>query len=78
MAIIPHVLSLPISLIAVDVFMTNSPIPPNAELLSVVAEKIPEVVTEADEALFDAITPTRLTGASHRNVIQEYEARLGQ
>ncbi|MDJ0886244.1 MAG: hypothetical protein QNI89_03035 [Desulfobacterales bacterium] len=63
--------------------MTNSPIPPKAELLSVVAEKIPEVVTEADEALFDAITSTRLTGAQEQRiatpprVIHQQESVLG-
>jgi hypothetical protein len=51
-----------------DKTMANAQSPKKAEWFSVIPEKIPEAVTEADEALFDAITSTRLSEAQHEQI----------
>ncbi|MDJ0876323.1 MAG: hypothetical protein QNJ02_13720 [Desulfobacterales bacterium] len=48
--------------------MTHRPTQKKAELLAVVPEKIPEAITEADEALFDTITTTRLSEAQQQRI----------
>jgi hypothetical protein len=50
--------------------MTQLQPPKKAEWFSVIPEKIPDAVTEADEALFDAITSTRLSSEQEKQIAQ--------